>query len=104
MGRKRGESTFSACRALLGFILLGAPAAFGAVQPWFWVSLLVLTLLLLVLWVVASVERGFLRIVWSPLYWPAAFVPMLETADLDPEVREKIAWKNATRAFPRLAC
>jgi len=71
-GWKRVESTFSACCALLGFILLGAPAAFGAVQPWFWVSLLVLTLLLLVLWVVASVERGFLRIVWSPLYWPAA--------------------------------
>jgi len=40
----------------------------------------------------------------APLYWPAAFVRMLETADLDPEAREKIAWKNATRAFPRLAC
>lgn len=40
----------------------------------------------------------------APLYRPAAFVSMLETADLDPDAREKIAWKNAHQAFPRLGC
>jgi predicted TIM-barrel fold metal-dependent hydrolase len=38
----------------------------------------------------------------APLYWPAAFVRILETAELEAEVQEKIAWKNATQAFPRL--
>ena len=38
----------------------------------------------------------------APLYWPAAFVRTLETAELEADLREKIAWKNATQAFPRL--
>jgi len=40
----------------------------------------------------------------APLYWPAAFVRMLETSELEPAVQEKVAWKNATQAFPRLTC
>lgn len=39
----------------------------------------------------------------APLYWPAAFTHTLETIDLEPDVRERIAWKNALVAFPRLA-
>jgi predicted TIM-barrel fold metal-dependent hydrolase len=40
----------------------------------------------------------------APLYWPAAFVTMLQTAELDMDTREKIAWKNAQQAFPQLVC
>jgi predicted TIM-barrel fold metal-dependent hydrolase len=39
----------------------------------------------------------------SPLYTPAPFVRLLETLDTDDETREKIAWRNAVQAFPRLA-
>jgi predicted TIM-barrel fold metal-dependent hydrolase len=40
----------------------------------------------------------------APLYWPVAFASVLQTVDLDAETREKIAWKNARQAFPRLTC
>jgi predicted TIM-barrel fold metal-dependent hydrolase len=39
----------------------------------------------------------------SPLYWPAAFSRTIETLGLAPGVYEKIAWRNALQAFPRLA-
>jgi predicted TIM-barrel fold metal-dependent hydrolase len=38
----------------------------------------------------------------APLYWPAAFTRVLETVGLDPETKEKIAWKTAAVVFPRL--
>ena len=38
----------------------------------------------------------------APLYAPAAFTRVLETLDIDAETREKIAWKNALDAFPKL--
>jgi predicted TIM-barrel fold metal-dependent hydrolase len=39
----------------------------------------------------------------SPLYTPAAFTRVLETLDIDDETRQKIAWKNALAAFPKLS-
>lgn len=39
----------------------------------------------------------------SPLYTPAPFVRLLETLDITHETHEKIAWRNALEAFPRLA-
>jgi predicted TIM-barrel fold metal-dependent hydrolase len=40
----------------------------------------------------------------APLYSPCAFATILQTACLGEETREKIAWKNARQAFPRLTC
>jgi uncharacterized protein len=38
----------------------------------------------------------------APLYWPAAFSRTLETLGLAQAVYEKIAWKNALQAFPKM--
>ena len=64
--------TFSAARALLGVMLLAAPLPFGSVYTWAWASLTVLTLLVLILWMVGSIQEGRLRIGYSPLYVPMA--------------------------------
>lgn len=68
---RRLSSPFLAiARMLLIATLCAAPWAFGAVQPWAWGTLMVLSLLTLVLWAVGCAHRGILRICWSPLYWP----------------------------------
>lgn len=58
-------------RILLLGTLFSAPLAFGAVQEWAWGTLAVIAFLLLLLWSIASIEQGVLRIAWSPLYLPA---------------------------------
>jgi O-antigen ligase len=57
---------------LLGVMLLTAPLPFGAVYTWAWASLTILTLLVLILWMVGSIQEGRLRIGYSPLYVPIA--------------------------------
>lgn len=57
-------------RGLLA-ILLAAPLAFGAVEPWAWAMMLVASFVLLMLWTLGSVRQGELRIYVSPLYLPA---------------------------------
>jgi O-antigen ligase len=57
-------------RLLLVATLCAAPWAYGAVLPWGWAALLVLAFLALILWALACAQRGVLKIVWSPLYWP----------------------------------
>ncbi|HXW14158.1 MAG TPA: O-antigen ligase family protein [Terriglobia bacterium] len=64
--------SFSAARVLLGVMLVAAPLPFGAVYTWAWASITLLTLLVLVLWMVGSIEEGRLRIGYSPLYVPIA--------------------------------
>ncbi len=68
---------FSSARILLVATLLLAPLAFGAVQTWAWASLYVLVFLSVLLWGMGSVQRGSIRIVWSPLYWPAVLFLLL---------------------------
>ncbi len=69
--RRISSSPFHAiARVLLIATICGAPWAFGAVQPWAWGTLMVLSLLTLVLWAVGCAHRGVLKITWSPLYWP----------------------------------
>ena len=53
-------------------MLLAAPLPFGAVYTWAWASLTILTLLVLILWMVGSIQEGRLRIGYSPLYVPIA--------------------------------
>lgn len=67
-----GSRYYSSARTLLVATLLAAPLAFGAVQPWAWAALYVLAFLSTLLWAIACVRQGAVRIVWSPLYWPAA--------------------------------
>jgi O-antigen ligase len=64
--------TFQVVRILLLALLLGAPLAFGAVVPWARAGLLVSAFVLLFLWGLGCVRQGFVRLVWSPLYLPAA--------------------------------
>ena len=70
MRRGPARRTFSVARMLLGVMLLTAPLPFGAVYTWAWASLTILTLLVLILWMVGSIQEGRLRIGYSPLYVP----------------------------------
>jgi O-antigen ligase len=73
----RSPLAFSAARFLLLAALLAAPLAFGAVQPWAWASLAFAALLALLLWAAGNILQGELRMVWSPLYVPAALFLLL---------------------------
>jgi O-antigen ligase len=66
-------------RTSLIAILLAAPLAFGAVQPWAWGALAVAAFSLFLIWSVAGARQGRLRIYWSPLYVPAALFFLLVT-------------------------
>ena len=63
---------FPAARVLLIALLMAAPLAFGAVQPWAWGAMTVSVACLLVLWAAGCVRAGTVELVWSPLYLPAA--------------------------------
>ena len=63
-------SWFDACQILQLSLLMIAPLAFGAVQPWAWGALIVGAVALLLLWGLASIGAGKVTLVWSPLYLP----------------------------------
>src|ERR1051326_4615768 len=63
---------FSFARILLVATLLLAPLAYGAVEPWAWGALYVLSFAGLALWALGSMREKVVHIVWSPLYWAAA--------------------------------
>ncbi len=67
-----GVRWFSSARAVLTASLLAAPLAFGAVQVWAWAALYILAFLALAMWAMGCVRRGFMKITWTSLYWPAA--------------------------------
>lgn len=69
--------TLAAARGLLLIALLAAPWAFGAVQVWAWATLTILAFGVLILWALGGIQAGVLRIAWSPLYVPPAFVLLL---------------------------
>jgi len=64
------QVTFYGIFGLLGF----APLAFGAVQPWAIFVLESAAAILFVLWLVAQVKSGELRISESPLFAPMALI------------------------------
>jgi O-antigen ligase len=51
-------------------MLFASPLPFGAVYTWAWTSLTILTVLAVILWMVGSIQKGKLRIGYSPLYVP----------------------------------
>jgi O-antigen ligase len=67
-----GEPALSAARLPLVAALFLGTLAFGAVQAWAWGVTAVLVALALFLWTLATVRSGVLRVVWTPLYLPAA--------------------------------
>lgn len=78
--RKSATPFHAAARLLLVVTICAAPWAFGAVQPWGWGGLAVLSLAALVLWAVGCMYCGLLRVTWSPIYWP--FLAFLSIACL----------------------
>ena len=62
---------FSMGRGLLLATLIAAPLPYASVQTWAWTSLALLAVLLLLVWGVACVQQGAVKIFWSPLYLPA---------------------------------
>jgi O-antigen ligase len=62
--------------------LMAAPLAFGAVQPWAWAGLLIVSFGLLMLWTIAGVQQREIRVHGSPLYLPAALLLVLCVAQL----------------------
>ncbi len=69
--------TFSLAQILLVAMLFLAPLPFGAVFAWAWGCLALLTLLLLTLWMVGSIQEGGLKIGYSPLYVPVVLMLVL---------------------------
>jgi len=67
----RADRTFLLIQSLFALALLGAPLAFGAVQTWCWAVLVVMAVLMLVLWAVASTRQKRIDLAWSPLFVPA---------------------------------
>jgi len=70
----------SMARFFLVLILLIAPLAFGAVQPWAWGALVVAAVFLISLWGLAQVQQGQARVLWSPIYVPVALFLFLGLA------------------------
>lgn len=71
--------TLTASRVTLLGALTLATLAFGAVEGWAWGALAVLVMAALMLWVWAGVSRDSVRLVWTPLYLPAAAFLLLGT-------------------------
>ncbi len=61
---------FALARILLGIMLCWAPLPFGSVHTWAWASLSLLTLVILMLWMFGSLQRGTLAIGYTPVYLP----------------------------------
>jgi O-antigen ligase len=72
METRHEPRAFSTARIVLVLTLFVAPLPFGGVYTWAWASLTVLTLLVLMLWAIGSIQEGRLRISFSPLYAPVA--------------------------------
>ncbi len=68
--RSASSPLHTLARVVLMVTICAAPWAFGAVQPWAWGGLMVLTLLALVLWAGACAQFGVMNLTWSPLYVP----------------------------------
>ena len=77
-----GTRAFSGARVVLGVMLLLAPLPFGSVYTWAWGAITILTLAVVTLWMVGSIQAGQLRIGYSPLFVPAALLLVLGIVQL----------------------
>jgi O-antigen ligase len=73
---------FAAARMTLVSLLLLAPLAFGAVEPWAQAALLVLSVVVLVCWAVDCFRDRQIVVAWTPLYIPALLLLFLAACQL----------------------
>jgi O-antigen ligase len=73
-GKKPNTSFFSAARFTLVGMLLLAPLAFGAVEPWAWGSMAIITAIALLLWATGIVREHLLVVAWSWIYAPGVLL------------------------------
>lgn len=66
---QRSRSDEVAAWCLLA-VLMAAPLAFGAVQPWTWTGMGIAIVLLALAWAIQRVRAGSLTLPWSPLFLP----------------------------------
>jgi O-antigen ligase len=69
-------------KVVLAGLLLAAPLAFGAVQPWAWGALGLAASVLLLWWAATRIRQGVVRLVWSSLYLPGALFLLLGAVQL----------------------
>ena len=77
-----GSRWLTAARISLVGMLMAAPLAYGAVVPWAWGTMCVLSLAPLLLWTMHCVRRGSVRVRLSPLYVPILAVLALAGVQL----------------------
>jgi O-antigen ligase len=70
-GSSGAPRLFNIGRIILIATLIAVPLPYGSVQTWAWASLALLAVLMLLVWGIACVQQGTVRIFWSPLYIPA---------------------------------
>jgi len=80
--RETSPFIFFFTRRGLVAILLAAPLAFGAVEPWAWAAMLIAAFALLMIWAIGGARQGALNIRVSPLYLPAGLFLALCIAQL----------------------
>ena len=62
------ERLFAVARILILLTLFISPLAFGAVEPWAWGTIGLVSVASFILWVLGNLYHGSLRITWTPLY------------------------------------
>jgi len=75
--RERAPWSVRASRTILFSTLLLGTLAFGAVEAWAWALTSILAAGSLFLWAWGAAKRGGARILWSPLYLPAAILLLI---------------------------
>lgn len=73
------SGVLNADRVLLLSVLVLAPLALGAVQPWFWTGMSAAVAILLLLWALSCSRAATVKFVWSPLYIPMLALLSLAT-------------------------
>ena len=73
-------SAISAARVVLIAVLVTAPWAFGAVEPWAWMGLGLAASVVLFLWGWGGIQQKLVRLTWSPLYVPLGLFFLLGIA------------------------
>jgi O-antigen ligase len=76
----RDSRWFAAARIVLISSALLAPLAFGAVQPWGWGGLAVLSVLAMLCWAIGCIQQEGLVLAWTPLYLPPVLLLVLAAA------------------------
>lgn len=101
---ERGRAAEVTAWCLLA-VLMGAPLALGAVQPWAWAAMSLAIVLLALSWAVQRARAGSVTLPWSPLFIPLivalglALVQLLAGWSMDAAATRESAIKLAVYAL-----